>query len=368
MNPSNKKRPGARAVPQPFDLQSGRAPRNKPTVAQPKTGVSAQGFKSPVAPPVYRPQATPKAVQPKTANGALNRKPPVAPPVYHPQAKPTAAQAKMAPSSQLKNRPVASPAHNSRPAPQVLQDRRSVIQRHVRTEGQVARPALASGIRGHVIQRRGHRPALNSQVRYQGHVWNVTASAANNPQITIHRAPNHTVHLQWATANFTIIRANTAQDHDLRQDDLGAAIPVDAYDAPFVFLSRRESQVNARFQQAKAQALVMIKATAAPHVGAAYVGGLNALTLDDFTTTQTGRTLIGPSATQAAEWQCNWIEGNLPNFRRRWKFVIDVDNPLPDSAQDPHVGWTVSAEAGTQGAVANVFGHVWLDYVPVSRQ
>lgn len=87
MNSTNKKSPGARGTPQPFNRQAGHIPRYKPVIAQLKTALSAQSVKQPVAPPVYRPQATPKAAQPKMASGAVNYKPPVAPPVYRPKAK-----------------------------------------------------------------------------------------------------------------------------------------------------------------------------------------------------------------------------------------------------------------------------------------
>jgi hypothetical protein len=230
-----------------------------------------------------------------------------------------------------------------------------------------ARPVTVLGIEGHVVQRAGHRPKQNTQVRYQGLIWTVQKSAPNNPQITLHRQPNHTVNLQWAQANYTIIRENTEQDHDLRQNNPGAVIPIDAYDPPG-FLSQRESQVIGRYNQALTQALTMIKTVALKHVRQEDRAGLGALTLKDFAITKTSNTLIGPSRTQAAEWECTWVEGLPDHMRRRWKFVIDVDNPLPDKDQEPHVGWTVSAQAGTVEGINNVYGHVWLDHVPVSRQ
>jgi hypothetical protein len=99
MNPSNKRAPGARGTPQPFNRQAGHAPQSKPAVAQPKTAVSAQSVKQPVAPPVYRPQPTPKVLQTKLAPGqqsqagqSPNR--PVAPAVYRPQTQPKVLQAK----------------------------------------------------------------------------------------------------------------------------------------------------------------------------------------------------------------------------------------------------------------------------------
>lgn len=98
-------------------------PANRPHVNKPPApqkvvqaklapALKAQGVKHPVAPPVYRPQATPKIVQPKMANGAMNRKPPVAPPVYRPQPTPKVLQKKSSPCAKppvatLANRPPA---------------------------------------------------------------------------------------------------------------------------------------------------------------------------------------------------------------------------------------------------------------------
>src|SRR5215211_819670 len=78
MNSTNKKSPGARGIPQPFNRPAGRATQNRSGVAQLKTGVPAQSVKQIVAPPVYRPQPTPKVLQTKMANVAANRELPVA--------------------------------------------------------------------------------------------------------------------------------------------------------------------------------------------------------------------------------------------------------------------------------------------------
>ena len=224
-------------------------------------------------------------------------------------------------------------------------------------------PTVVSQQGHRLLQRAAHRPAQGSNVRYQGQIWTVQASVPQNPQITIWRAPNHTVNLQWTQANYTIIRANNANDYDLRQNDPGAAIgPVDAYD-PEGFMSQRETQILTRFSLAKQQALTMIKNIAIPQVQQQYQQALQAITLNDFHIDRQGPTLVGPSHVQPAEWSCAWREGG----RRTWHFVIDVDNPLPDSTQEPHVGWTVSASPGTHAGVPNVFGHVWLDHVPVYR-
>lgn len=219
---------------------------------------------------------------------------------------------------------------------------------------------------GSLVQRAPHRPTQGSQIRYQGQVWDVQVSGLNNPNISIHRG-NHTVHIPWATSNFTIIRQNTNQDHDLRENDLGAqGGPVDAYAGLSYF--DRIAKIKEKFAAGKARALQMIKAFVSPQVNQGSRPSLNQITLEQFVVTQQGLDLVGAGKAQGdAEWQLTWIEGEQDHPRRTWTFVIDADNPLPESSQDPHVGWTVSALAGSQGAVGNTFGHVWLDHVPVMR-
>jgi hypothetical protein len=219
-----------------------------------------------------------------------------------------------------------------------------------------------------VIQRAPHRPDQGTNIRYLGQIWTVIVSAINNPQITIRRAPNNTQHIDWAAANYTIIREDTDQDHDLRENDLGAgAGPVDAYAGLSTF--DYQAKVRKKFSNARDQALIMIKNTASQHINhQASQASLNAISLTDFEITRKGPTLIGAGkAKEAAQWELTWIEGSADNLRRTWRFIIDSDNPLPTSSQDPHVGWTVSAAPGTQGAIQNTFGHVWLDHVPVMR-
>jgi hypothetical protein len=77
---------------QPLNRQAGHALQLKPPAAQPKSSVSAQSVKRPVAPPVYRPQQLPRVLQTKSSSvqstqaGQAPRRP-VAPPVYRPEAK-----------------------------------------------------------------------------------------------------------------------------------------------------------------------------------------------------------------------------------------------------------------------------------------
>ena len=125
MNPINKKAPGAKGVPQPFNQRAGHTPQSRPAVAQPKTAQSAQSARRPVAPPVYRPEVK-RLVQPKTIT--QQRMPPAAPPVYRPQQQ-RVAQAKMVGPAQMKNHPAAPPAYRPQPVPRVLQAKETVTQR-----------------------------------------------------------------------------------------------------------------------------------------------------------------------------------------------------------------------------------------------
>ena len=68
----------------------------KAPATQLKTRASAQSINHPIAPPVYRPQATPKAAQPKMANSAVNRGSAIAPRVHQPQQAPRVLPAKVA--------------------------------------------------------------------------------------------------------------------------------------------------------------------------------------------------------------------------------------------------------------------------------
>src|SRR5947209_12808673 len=93
---------GARAgagEPQPFKRQAAHAPQHNPAVTQLKSAVSAQSVKRPVAPPVYRPQATPKVLQTKSSSAQSPQsgqepRQPVAPPLFRPQPTPRVLQAK----------------------------------------------------------------------------------------------------------------------------------------------------------------------------------------------------------------------------------------------------------------------------------
>ncbi|MBI1397495.1 MAG: hypothetical protein GC151_16100 [Betaproteobacteria bacterium] len=75
--------------------------------------------------------------------------------------------------------------------------------------------------------------------------------------------------------------------------------------------------------------------------------------------------------TRTGEWQMRWNEIN----DREWQFTIDMDKPLAESWQEPHVGWEaklIAAGANNGGKAYEGFakqqGHIWLNDVPEYRQ
>jgi hypothetical protein len=80
--------------------------QSKNAVAQPKSALPAHASRHPVAPPVYRPQATPPVAQRKAAAAPSPKASPIVPPAYRPQPAPKVLQTKRA---------VAAPARPSRP-------------------------------------------------------------------------------------------------------------------------------------------------------------------------------------------------------------------------------------------------------------
>jgi hypothetical protein len=278
-------------------------------------------------------------------------------------------------------RTVRTPSRGQDPAPGRSGERHEALDRRAAAGPMAAyralldaRPAGPRPIQragAAVVQRAPHRADQGSQITYLGQPWHVLASAAGNPVMTITRG-NQTRTINWAAANYTIPRANTAQDHDLRENNLGAvtaagvAAPIDRYADldPFAL----DQKIRENFKAGRVRALAMIKASARNHANQASHQSLNALTLDDFAVTQLGEALSGAGKPQQpAEWQAKWVEGNAVHPRRTWTFEINSDDPLPENPQDPHVGWTVSAAAGSELAVNNIVGHVWLDRVPVKR-
>lgn len=122
MNIPNKKPPGARGTSAQFTKPVRQSLQFKPIVAQLKTPVFAQSSKSPVAPPVYRPQPTPKVLQTKRSavqtQVARPLRTPVAPPVYRPQPVPKVLQAK---SSSVALRPHSGQAQPQPASPRLIQ-------------------------------------------------------------------------------------------------------------------------------------------------------------------------------------------------------------------------------------------------------
>jgi hypothetical protein len=126
MNPTNKKSPGARGIPQPLKQRTGPAHQFQPAIAQLKNALSAQSVKRPVAPPVYRPQARPVVAQAKMEGASQLGRHPATPAVYRPQSVSQVLQKKKSdpravPTDQKTRKPVAPPVYRPHPPPRCLQ-------------------------------------------------------------------------------------------------------------------------------------------------------------------------------------------------------------------------------------------------------
>lgn len=179
-------------------------------------------------------------------------------------------------------------------------------------------------------------------VNFEGKTWTVTKSSEENPNISIKETSgNKTRHLVWRESDFTIVRPNTDNDFDMRGRGSGTVV----------------------ITAAKDKALDMMKAYIRAHgdVKSTQQRSLNEITVGSFNSDN----VLDPNNGQDAQWSYDWAQGTT----RAWHLVIDMDRPLETSSQDPHVGWTLSATSTKRGnEVRNVFGHVWVDDVPASRQ
>jgi len=350
---------------------------HRPGVAQPKMAAIPHLKKQPVAPPVYRPQPAPKAVQPKLANAAQNRAPRTAPPVYRPEVK-KFVQPKMAAAAQAPRPTKAPPVYRPQSIPKVLQTKKSqtmavapaqrpatpqlpararigaqqVSRIGAQQPGKNGRPNVAGPVQLKLAPARIAlqsrtiqlvRPDTGMTVIFEGKEWIVTGkSSEDNPNVSLKDSGGKTRNMNWQTEVFTLHRPNTENDYDMRGQGSGAGV----------------------ITAAKEKALEMMKAYILEHgkpVSTPNKFTLNALTVASFAATATKDPVNG----QDAEWDCTWAQGKT----RTWTLVIDMDRPLSTSTQDPHVGWTLSATAPKKGfEVRNVFGHVWVDDVPASRQ
>jgi hypothetical protein len=178
MNSTNKKAPGARGVPQPFNRPSGHAPQHKPVVAQLKTGVSTQSVKRPAAPPPYRPQQAPKVLQTKSSSsqwpqaGQASRQP-AAPLAYRPEPK-NLIQPKAI--SQERMSPIAPPVYRSQPQQVNAQSSQPVQMKKVAEAGRnhpqkkiIAQSNNVKAILGSTVQRaRPPRAASRAAYRRMG--------------------------------------------------------------------------------------------------------------------------------------------------------------------------------------------------------
>ena len=167
----------------------------------------------------------------------------------------------------------------------------------------------------------------------------------------------HERDFNWRENEYWILRPEGAhgQDADRRTQPGEAALGF--------------GSVRRAFDAAKREALMKIKDYARPKLIHTAVPTLDALDLMSFTVTQR-QPSFDLGMMEACEWQLEWPEGDAYNPRRMWKFIVDADRPPATSDQEPHVGWSASAEkrAPTGTDVARQLGHIWLDDVPVGRK
>ncbi|HST43689.1 MAG TPA: hypothetical protein VLK29_00535 [Luteimonas sp.] len=91
-----------------------------------------------------------------------------------------------------------------------------------------------------------------------------------------------------------------------------------------------------------------------------------ALTLDQFTVTQTAMGDTGPAT--PVEWQYRTSVGN-GDRRRNWTVIIDMDSVAPgqpgNGPDRSHVGYSYWCDG--YDPVGRVNGHVFIEYVSASR-
>lgn len=128
MKQTDRKPPGARGIPPPFNQPAAQARQFKPRIAQLKSAAPAHSAKRPVAPAVYRPQAKP-LIAPTNGAGLLQMKrAPAAPLAYRPQPVPRVLQrretAALPPNHTIERHPIAPAVYRPQPVPRVLQTKR----------------------------------------------------------------------------------------------------------------------------------------------------------------------------------------------------------------------------------------------------
>jgi hypothetical protein len=195
-----------------------------------------------------------------------------------------------------------------------------------------ARPTLA---------RAPHKPKAGMKIKLGNETWTVDESKPHNPMITISKPKSgkgnqkEIKKIDWAGTDFKIIRENSDLDHDMR----GAqGTPAEN------FLAAKE----------KALAMIKEKAISAGAIKLQQQQKLKSIKLSDFVKIKT------------AQWELTFNEGADTAPNRVWKFTIDADNPLPESDQEPHVGWTAEAPTSNHHlypVVPKATGHIWLEQV-----
>ncbi|HEY6291613.1 MAG TPA: hypothetical protein VI455_08640 [Terriglobia bacterium] len=132
------------------------------------------------------------------------------------------------------------------------------------------------------------------------------------------------------------------------------------------------ARISGKLGTAKNKALELINLNLKQALGLSE-NAVDLFTLDDFSPSQFGDDkLTGKNGASACEWKAQKTHGNNSNLRTI-DAIIDVDD-IPEGAvvngpDRPHVGFSYWAkcESNPAKSVGRVNGHVFIEYVPVSR-
>jgi hypothetical protein len=207
-----------------------------------------------------------------------------------------------------------------------------------------------------IIQRKGHKPRIGDKIRYpataptEGDIYTVI-SADEGGGLSIRKdSDNRQSNVDWKRDNIWLIYPADPKDTDMRQGE-----------AAWAGLSKPAKV--AIYNNAKAAAVGKIKDAAA-------VGMLNSTNKQALIN---GLTWTMFNKVRKGEWTSYWEEPGSGG--RKWKFTIDMDQPLETSWQEPHVGWEVKLEdRGVNGVgtkhpdFSKAQGHIWLNAVPEFRK
>lgn len=219
--------------------------------------------------------------------------------------------------------------------------------------------------RAHVptVQLIRHRPDTGSIIEHGGRKWEVTESKENNPSVTIvsiGEKNRKSAKMNWQKDDFW----NTTPG---KPGAKGSESDVDRRRKDPTHEGLPKETVLQEFAAAKDRALDQMKAYLGDRVKNK---NANRKRIDDITlghfhpTAHDPEPYIEVPPDNACEWTYDWAE----QTGRIWTLSMDSDNPLQDSPQEPHVGFTVESAQYKTFSPERRIGHIWLNEVPVWRK